>query len=240
MTMLCEKACRIAVLAAAALLLSPATCFAAGPPNPCGELPSSQLEVYDLKTKGVDEHAVDIDQLDDPKSDPSTSRHTLMRTTHDVAMLFEVAHRIIPANDGLYCDAPSLVRIAIGFPKRSAFLARPAARDACIRAAMLDHEAAHQRADADALRHLLDARQEFLVDAVRALKRTSFTSPQAAVEHWKSRLQQVSDVVRQDFVAQEQAINASVDPPAALSRIENGCGGRLRQIERSEEGQNDI
>lgn len=236
----CERARRITITAAAALLLSLATCFAAAPSAPCGDLPSSQLEVYDLRTPSVDEHAVDIDQLDDRKADPSTSRHTLMRTSHDVAMLFEVAHRIVPTKDGLYCDAPTLVRIAIGFPKRSAFLARPAARDACIRASMLEHEADHQRADAGALRRLLDARQEFLVDAVRALKRSAFTSPQAAVEHWKARLQQVSDVVRQDFVAQERAINASVDTPAALSRIENGCGGRLKQIERGAEGQNDI
>src|SRR5689334_7822759 len=134
MTTLRKKACQIAITATGALLLSLATGFAAAPSDPCGDLPSSQLEVYDLKTQGLDEHAVDIDQLDDRKADPSTSRHTLMRTTHDVAMLFEVAHRIMPMKDGLYCDAPTLVRIAIGFPKRSAFLARPAARDACIRA----------------------------------------------------------------------------------------------------------
>lgn len=222
---------RIAVLAALLALVPLAMCLAA-PSGPCKDLPSSQLEVYDLKTPNVDEHTVDARELDERKADASTSRHTMMRTSHDVAMLFEVAHRIIPTKDGLYCDAPALVRIAIGFPKRSAYLARPAAEDDCIRAAMLDHEAAHQRADAASLRRLLEVRQDFVVDAVTALKRTAFASPQAAIEHWKASLQKVSETIRQDFQSQEQTINASVDTPAALGQIENGCGGRLKQIER--------
>jgi hypothetical protein len=56
------------------------------------------------------------------------------------------------------CDAPKLVRIWFGFSKWTAYLAREAAKDGCVRAAMRRHEIDHQKADLHALGHFLDVK----------------------------------------------------------------------------------
>jgi hypothetical protein len=224
-------------------VMVPAICglmFAIGPMSarlaaaaePCSNLPPSRLEVYDIKTPPVDERAVDPGELDRlSSSSPASSFHTMMLTTHDVAMVFEIIHRIVPTTGGLFCDAPELVRIAVGFPKRTAYFVRQAEQDSCIRAAMLAHEVDHRKADAEALSRLLNAKQEYISASVVALKRIPLPSPDVAVARWEASLRAVIENVRQDFLAEEAKINATVDTPAALQRIENACGGKLKRIE---------
>ncbi len=220
------------VICTLAFAFPPLTAGRAAAAEECADLPASQLEVYDMKTPPVEELAVDAEALDQQGVLSATaSRHTLMLTTHDVAMVFEITHRIIPGANDAYCDAPSLVRIIVGFPKRNAYIARQAAEDSCIRAVMLAHEADHRRADADALRRLLSAKQDFIAGSVAALKRTSQPSPEAAVARWEAGLRTVLESVKQDFLAEEAQVTASVDTPAALRQIENACGGKVKRME---------
>jgi hypothetical protein len=198
----------------------------------CTNMPPSRLELYDIKTPPVDEHAVNADELDRLRSSaPASSFHTMMLTTHDVAVILQIAHRIIPVAGGMVCDSPELVRIAVGFPKRTAYLAQQAERDSCLRAALLDHEAEHRRADAAALTRLLNAKQETISASVAALKRIALPGPDAAVAQWEAGLRTVLDSVKQEFLAEERQVNATVDTPDALRRIENACGGKLKSIE---------
>jgi hypothetical protein len=215
-----------------ALTIGPLFAIHAAAADLCNNLPPSRLEVYDIKTPPVDELAVDAGELDRlGSSDPASSFHTMMVTTHDVAIFFEIAHRVIPTTGGQFCDAPELVRIVVGFPKRTAYFARQAAQDTCIRAAMLAHEADHRRADAAAITKLLNAKQEYISASVAALKRIPMPSPEVAVARWEMSLRAVLEIVKQDFLAEEPQINASVDTPEALRRLENACGGKLKQIE---------
>jgi len=216
-------------LALAIAVLSTGTALAA---EPCTNQPPSRLEVYDIKTPPVDQREINADELDQLKSsDPSSSSHTMMLTTHDVAMVFEITHRITPAANGLFCDSPALVRIVVGFPKRTAYLVRQAGQDDCIRTVLLTHEAEHRKADAEALKQLLNARQEDISASVAALKRLPLPSPDVAVARWEAGLRAVLETVRQDFLAEEQRVNASVDTPAAMRRIEDACSGKLKRIE---------
>lgn len=228
------RAGRLAALMVCSLAFVLATSCAgrAAESGPCSNLPSSRLEVYDIKTAPVDTQATDPDQLDRrAAADTASSSHTMMVTTHNVAVVFEIAHQIFPVDGAQFCDAPSVLRLGIGFSNRAAYLARPAAEDNCLRAALLAHEADHQRADANALHRLLNEKQDYIVTAVTALKRTASPSPEIAIARWEAGLRVVLESVKQDFVTEEPQVNASVDTSTALQKIENACGGKLKQIE---------
>jgi hypothetical protein len=215
-----------------ALTIGPLFAIHAAAAELCNNLPPSRLELYDIKTPPVDERTVDAAQLEGlSSSNPASSFHTMMVTTHDVAVFFEIIHRIIPTTGGQFCDAPELVRIVVGFPKRTAYFARQAAQDSCTRAALLAHEADHRRADAEALTRLLNAKQEYISASVAALKRTPLPNPDVAAARWEEHLRAVLENVRQDFLAEEPQINASVDTPSALRQIENACGGKVKKME---------
>jgi hypothetical protein len=83
----------------------PSSCAAVA--GPCGNLPVSTLEIYDIKTPKLEAITVSTSELGD-------------RAPSDA---FEIEHRFVPVAGGLICDAPKLVRIGFGFSKRIAYIA---------------------------------------------------------------------------------------------------------------------
>jgi hypothetical protein len=218
------------LMLAAALTLHPA-----GAAILCTDLPPSTLEVDGVKTSKVEEMMVPSEALDRiGQAVELASRHTLMLTVIDLAVWFNIAHRVVPRADGLVCDAPSLVRMGFGSSRRRAFLAHPAAMDACVRQQMLDHEAAHNRAFDEVVRRFIAQHRSDFQRGMVALKQAPAPTPEAAKAQWETGLKVLLTEARQQLLTDIRSANAHVDDPSALAALENACGGKIRQLEQTQ------
>jgi hypothetical protein len=195
----------------------------------CGPLPASTLEIYDIKAPALDERIVEMPTLKRaPGSNYVSSFHGGVLTTHDVVVFFEISHRVINVATGVFCDAPNLVRIGMGFTHRIAYLPRSVALDPCIRAAVRSYEAAHISADEEALDQFLDGKQGHVAAVMRRLKQMPAPSPRVAIARWQTGLRAALTEAKLRFVDEEQSISAGVDTAGALQLLD-ACGGKLRR-----------
>lgn len=195
----------------------------------CGALPESTLQIYDIKTPALDERIVTEATLESSRDpSPISSFHTGMLTTHDVVVFVEVSHRIVSSTSRLFCDAPAVVRIGLGFSHRIGYFPRSAAQDQCARDAMRSHEAIHNSADEGALDRFLDNERDRLAEAMRRLKQAPAPSPDDAIARWKAGLQAILTEVKLRFLAEEQRATAEVDTTTALQQLANACDGKLK------------
>lgn len=220
---------------ALALLMVPGVLLAhpalAGPA--CSDLPPSTLRLYDIKATAVEEVRVPAAALGAAPSPDGglISRHTMMLTGGDLAVLFQITHRVIPQADGSFCDAPSLVSIGFGVSRRVAYLARDAAADACLRAAMLDHEAVHTMLLDEAVDRFIDRQRGPLQRGMRALKQTPAPTARLAQASWETGMQALTAVARRQLRDELGAAIARADAALSLAALEDSCGGKLRRLQ---------
>jgi hypothetical protein len=204
----------------------------AGAATLCSGLPPSSLGVLDMRAKTVDEVKVPAAELRHAirTTGGVFSHHTLMLSASDLAAWFDIEHRIVPREDGLVCDAPVLVRMGFGSSGRHPFLAQSAAADACVRQAMLDHEAAHNRVMESVVRRFVDERQNDFRLGVTALKATPAPSPEVAQARWEKGMQAMLLEARRQLLSELREASTETDTPAALAALEDACGGKIRQL----------
>jgi hypothetical protein len=198
----------------------------------CSGLPPSNLRVLGIRAETIDEVRVPAAELRRATRTTGSvfSHHTLMQSGSDVAAWFDIEHRIVPREDGLVCDAPILVRMAFGASGRRVFLAQSAAADACVREAMLDHEAAHNRVMESVVGRFIDKRENDFRLGVTALKATPASSPEVAQMRWEKGMQAMLGEARRQLLSELREATAQFDEPATLRALENACGGKLRQL----------
>jgi hypothetical protein len=195
----------------------------------CIGLPPSTLRIYDIKTPQPEEWRVPAETLDRLAPDDALqSRHALMLTTSDVVTLFEIRHRMVPQADGAVCDAPSLVRIGVGTGRRVAYLARAAAADSCVRAAMLAHAEDHYRSFNATVDHFIGQQKDSLERGMIALKQMPGANAALAKARWEAGLRTLLSEVRQRLLDELRAANAAIDAAATLAEA---CGGKMRQLQ---------
>jgi len=198
----------------------------------CTDLPPSTLRLYTINVPELEEWRVPADVLNrEPATDELGSRHTLMLTTSDVVALFEITHRIVPQADGSVCDAPDLVRIGFGAGRRSAYLARAAAADACVRQQMLAHEADHTRRFNETVDHFIDEQQGSLRRGMEALKHMPAEDAEMAKARWEAGLRAMMTEAKQQLVRKIRTANAEVDGAATLAALAEACGGKIRRLQ---------
>jgi hypothetical protein len=204
----------------------------AGAATLCSGLPPSSLRLYGIRAETVDEVKVPAAELRHATQATGGvfSHHTLMLSGSDLAAWFDIEHRIVPREDGLVCDAPILVRMGFGSSSRHVFLAQSAAADACVREAMLDHEAAHNRITESVVGRFIDERGNDFRLGVTALKATPASSPEVAQERWEKGMQAMLGEARRQLLSELREATAQFDEPATLRALENACGGKLRQL----------
>jgi hypothetical protein len=175
----------------------------AGATTLCTDLPPSILQVFDLKAPAVKELSVPAQELG-PRGQTAdlASRHTMMLTVSNIVTWFDITHRIVPREDGLVCDAPSLVRMGFGSSRRFAFLAHAAAEDACVRQQMLDHEAAHTSAFEKVVDQFIDRQESSFQRGVTALKQTPAPDAKTAKTRWETGLRAMVIEAREQLFAE--------------------------------------
>ena len=112
----------------------------------CKNLPRSEVNIYILRVEDVTETVAPSNVVAQQTSggDPANAPHPLMAVVYALDSKVASEHRLIDA-DGGYCDVPETLRIGFGIATRKVVLADTAAKDACIREALLEHEADHYR-----------------------------------------------------------------------------------------------
>ena len=202
----------------------------------CSALPSSSLRLYDIKTVAVEEVLVPAAALDAAAipDERLVSRHTMMLTSVDLAALSQITHRIIPQSDGTFCDAPSLVSLGFGISRRVAYLARDAAADACVRAAMLDHEAAHTKLLEETIDRFIDRQGDSLQRGMLALKQMPAPTASLAQVRWEAGVQFLTTDARRQLRDELRAAIARADDALSLAALEDSCDGKLRLLQEHE------
>jgi hypothetical protein len=198
---------------------------------PCAGLPPSKLQIFDITAPDVQVIMLPAEEIERYPQGDLASRHTFMLSQVRVVTWFEITHRIIPREDGLVCDAPAMVRVGFGFDRRTVLLARPAAKDVCVRQAMLDHEAAHIRALGKVVDDFIDRRTADITRDVTALKATPAPDAAIAKTRWETGLRALVAEARRKLLEDLRAAITKDDQPAALAALENACGGSLRKLE---------
>ena len=197
----------------------------------CAGMPPSQLQMFDITAREAQVITVPPAKIERYPQGDVASRHTLMLSQARVVTMIEITHRIIPRDDGLVCDAPTMVRIGLGFDRRTVLLGSPAAEDVCVRQIMLDHEAAHAQALTKVVDEFIDRRTADLEQGVTALKATPAPNADTVKRQWEAGVRVVVAAIRQELIEALQTSMAEADRPTALAALEKACGGAVQKLE---------
>ena len=157
--------------------------------------------------------------------------HPLMAVETDVANWFRIAHRVVRAENGAYCAAPSEVRFGLGHSRRQVHLAWEAAEDACVRDALLAHEADHNRADDALLTTLLEQEKPFLGAGFNALKHTPMRDADEAAASFEVGGRAIVGEVTERFRTAKEQLWRQMDSPTELTRLRQACDGKVGQLD---------
>jgi hypothetical protein len=218
---------RLLILALGAVLLLHEAQAAA----PCTGMPPSKLLIFDIKPADPQIVVLPPEALDRQPPDDLASRHAFMLSDARIVTWFEITHRIIPRDDGSVCDAPVMVRVGFGLDRRIVLLARPAAKNACLRRAMLDHERAHIQALNEVVDDMIARRTADMKRGMVALKQSPAPDGNAATLQWQAGLRAIVMEVRQEMFERLRKAVAETDRPSAIAALQNACGGAVRRLE---------
>jgi hypothetical protein len=122
-----------------AALLGLAVSAEVGAAQECTDLPQSELKFYRLSADHVTEHIATPDEIARLAASSGQARppHPLMAVVNAIDTEVAVVHRLVASPEREYCDAPETVLVGLGVVSREVFMAPEAAREPCVRAALL-------------------------------------------------------------------------------------------------------
>ena len=193
---------------------------------PCSGMPPSKLLIFDIKAANPQIVVLPAEALERQPQNDLVSRHALMLSEARIVTWFEIAHRMIPRDDGSVCDAPIIVRVGFGFDRRAVLLARRAAGNACLRRAMLEHERAHIQALNEAVDDVIAERTPDITRGVTALKQSAASDSNAAKLQWQAGMRAIVLEIRQELFDRLHKAIAEADQPSAAAALETAkCAG---------------
>jgi len=205
----------------------------------CTDLPKSSLKVYLLAVDQVTDHAATRAEIESMVTalagTPST--HPLMAIIDAIDTRVAVEHRIVERPQG-YCDAPESVLVGIGVTRRKVFILQEAAVDACVKAALLEHEAEHDRALGSAIHDFIQQHRPKFVQRLEELKRQSVRHHQTAARAFEAGLQMFLATMMKELKEEKIAeAKQSVDSVSRLTALSSACDGRLGELEKIARGE---
>ena len=195
----------------------------------CTDLPASALQVLDIQAAPQEPVVVSAEDLDRPSQrEELMSRHARMVSMSDFVAWFDIMHRIVPRDDGSFCDAPTLVRMGFGASRRYVFIERDTAANPCMRQRLLDHETAHNAALNSVVDRFVDQNRAVFQAGMIALKQTPASSAELAKARWEAGIRVILSESKRQLLTRLRVASAEVD--AAFSTIEaldTSCRGKL-------------
>jgi hypothetical protein len=202
----------------------------------CADLPQSELKFYRLSADHVTEHiattteitrlAVSLGQAWPP--------HPLMVVVDAIDSEVAVVHRLLASPETGYCDAPETVLVGIGVVSREVFVAHEAAREPCVRAALLAHEREHDRIAGEAVPTFIRQHRAELALQLAELKRAGAPDQATAVKAFEAGLKvSVARMVARFKKELVERVRQSIDTASRLAQLRGACKGRLGKLEKS-------
>jgi hypothetical protein len=202
----------------------------------CADLPQSDLKFYRLSADHVTEHSAtpgEIARLA-ASSAPARPPHPLMAVVNAIDTEVAVVHRLVASPEGGYCDAPETVLVGLGVVSREVFMAPEAAREPCVRAALLAHEGDHNRILGEAVPAFIEQHRAELGLELAELKRTAAPDQAAAVQAFGAGLKvSVAHMAAKFKEELVERVRKSIDSASRLAQLRGACNGRLGKLEKS-------
>jgi hypothetical protein len=144
-----------------------------------------------------------------------------------------IAHRLVPAPGGGFCDAPESVLFGFGVVMRRVILAPEAAAEPCVKSALLAHEAEHDQQMRAAIRAFIVQYSPTLVQELLKFNTQPAADEETAKQSLETELVSASARMLQRFISDEAArIIQSVDSDTRLG-LGQSCNGRMKELEQS-------
>lgn len=202
----------------------------------CTGLPPSTLEIYDVRPTVVQRVVLDRQDTRTSRTNPGFApahAQSVMLAGGDFVILVNVQHRVLAAPDGAgYCDAPSKVRLGIGYSARRVYMTRSAAADPCVRATLMAHADMHFQAENELLARFPVSERDWFGRRFAELKKIAAPTPAAMRTQFLVGSVAVTREARQRFLRATAALTADLDRPDRLLRLNAACGGRVGQLEQ--------
>lgn len=205
----------------------------------CADLPPSRLKVYRMSVDKVTAHAATRAEIEEIATAfaSNLSTHPLMAIVDAIDTRVATEHRIIERPQG-YCDAPEQVLLGLGVAQREVFILREAALDHCVRAALLMHEAEHDRALGEAIHDFIQLQRPKFEEQLEELKRKSAADAPSATRAFEAGIQMLLAATLREFKEEKiSSIKQSVDSVSRLAALSNACNGRLGELEKMTRGE---
>src|SRR6266446_3288140 len=156
----------------------------------CADLRQSDLKFYRLSADHVTEHIATPGEIARFAASSGQARppHPLMAVVHAIDTEIAVVHRLVASPERGYCDAPETVLVGLGVVTREVFVAPEAAREPCVRAALLAHEGEHDRVLGKAVPVFIQQHRAELALELAELKRTVAADQAAAIRAFDTGL----------------------------------------------------
>jgi hypothetical protein len=166
----------------------------------CTDLPKSSVKVHRLTVDQVTERAATPAEIEDiiAALAGTHSTHPLMAIVDAIDTRVAVEHRVVERPQG-YCDTPEAVLFGLGVTRREVFIVHAAAIDACVRAALLTHEAEHNRALGKAIHDFIQQQRPMVAQRLDELKRRSAADPQSAARAFETGLRMLLAAMMKEF-----------------------------------------
>jgi hypothetical protein len=202
----------------------------------CADLPQSDLKFYQLSSDHVTEHIATTTEIARLAASSGQARppHPLMAVVDAIDTEVSVVHRLVASPEKGYCDAPETVLVGLGVVSRAVFVAPEAAREPCVRAALLAHEGEHARILGEAVPTFIQQHRAELALELAELKRTRAPDQAAAVQAFEAGLKvSVARMLSQFKEELVERVRQSIDSASRLAQLRGACNGQLGKLEKS-------
>lgn len=200
----------------------------------CAELPPSDLKLHPLSVDYIDQEIAtpeEIARLSNAKN--ARPPHPLMAVRYAIDSNVGLVHRLVPADDGGFCDSPETVVFGFGITRRRVLLTPEAASEPCVKSALLAHEAENYRVVGEAIRGFLHQQEAALARQLRELKAQRGAGEISAKGAMETGLLDASARLLELFNKNEAGrIREQIDSPVRLSALGASCNGRIADLER--------
>jgi hypothetical protein len=226
-----QRAMRCLVFALLCLITAPAALAA----PECTTLPASDFQLRPLSADTVDQETASPEQIARlSPGGPDGAPHPLLAVRYTFDSNVGLVHRLVPAKGGGFCAAPEAVTFGFGITRRRAIFVPAAALDACVKSALLAHEAEHYRVVSEAIRAFLHRQEATLTRYLGELKARPAAGETAAKSAMESGLLGASARLIEQFNRNEVArIREQIDSPGHLAALSASCNGRIGALEHN-------
>ncbi len=200
----------------------------------CTGLPRSDLKVYRMEADHVTERSASPEEIARIARTSGMAHvpHPLIAIVYKIEGKVAVVHRLFASPGGGYCDAPKAVIIGIGVVSREVFLTPQAAKETCVKAALLAHEGEHDRMLGAAIHAFIQEYHPVLEQELRELKTKRASDQESAEKAFDAGLMVALARMLRQFKEEHVArIRQSLDSTDRLAELRQSCNGRLGNLE---------